>query len=272
MNGTPDGVRKMWAEPANREKILVSRARGRGERRRDKKEMFLAVFSRTGVIKRAIEESGASYSGYHHWMNDDPEFAAQFTALQMATAGIADKHKHPPGVKPSLPRDENIRIQTKLSFLNAFKETGLVRVSCEKAGILVSQHRGWLVTDPDYMLAFSLLYEQVFGRKWEENWRKRPTSIEEIVAVELTERGVDFEGPRIRVDGYNYALDFLIPHLKLNIECDGTYWHDERYFPGRKAHDDRRDDHIRSLGYEVLRLTQDEIEAGDWAKIDAVPL
>lgn len=96
-----------------------------------------------------------------------------------------------------------------------------------------------------------------------------PTTIEMAIADELTRRGILFEGPRTEIEGCWYELDILVPHLKLNIEADGTYWHNEKFFPWRKAHDDRRDAFLTGkLGYRVLRLSEDEIRKSDWSRLD----
>jgi very-short-patch-repair endonuclease len=262
-------MKKVWANQEYRERRLENRRKVRAESRRKKKEIFLTVFSETGVIKRAIEASGSSYSGYHHWMADDLEFAVAFKELQSSTQDIALQHMEPHGVKPFIPRDEESQQWFKDAFLNAFEKTSLINAASGESGVPAHQHRTWLERDPVYAELFSQMYERKFGQKWEENWRCMPTSIEMTVAVELQKRGIPFEGPRVRIDGYNYALDILIPRLKLNVEADGTYWHDENHFPGRKAHDDRRDNFIRNLGYSVLRLPQVEIDAGDWHRLDA---
>jgi very-short-patch-repair endonuclease len=48
-----------------------------------------------------------------------------------------------------------------------------------------------------------------------------------------------------------YVLDFLIPSSKLNIEFDGTYWHNR---PGMKEKDDNRDRWLERKGLRVLRI------------------
>jgi len=52
-----------------------------------------------------------------------------------------------------------------------------------------------------------------------------------------------------------YTVDFMLPDKKLIIEADGDYWHSlERV----KKRDVRRDDYLRSLGFQVVRITESE--------------
>lgn len=53
----------------------------------------------------------------------------------------------------------------------------------------------------------------------------------------------------------NYIVDFLLPESKLIIEVDGSQHYTER---GR-ADDAVRDDHLRSLGYEIVHYSNEEI-------------
>jgi very-short-patch-repair endonuclease len=61
-----------------------------------------------------------------------------------------------------------------------------------------------------------------------------------------------------------YIADILVPSLHLVIECDGA-WHHSR----RIASDKERDEELRALGFETLRLSEEEIKAKDWSRLDA---
>jgi very-short-patch-repair endonuclease len=324
--GTSEGMRKVWANPDHRQRRLENRRKTRTRLRHEKQEIFLAVFSETGVIKRAIEACDGSYSGYHHWMADDLDFAAKFKTLQSQVGDIASQHVKPCGVKPSVPRDTESQQRAKNAFLQVFEETGLISLASDSSGVPASQHRTWLMRDLEYASRFSELYEKTrlrapsywvtrprmkakqkvflaaiseglsppvacvkaeigrtlyrywmsvdpefndeFTQLWTSKYRNNPTTIEIAVAAELTKRNIPFEGPRIRIDGYKYDVDLFVPHLKLNIEADGTYWHDEECFPGKKAHEIRRDAFLNTLGYNVLRLPEAEIVKGNWSRLD----
>lgn len=92
-------------------------------------------------------------------------------------------------------------------------------------------------------------------RKIQGKYSHIPNSIERIVQQELEESQVDFiyEQPFGK-----YSLDFYIPSLKLDIECDGDYWHNR---PGAKEHDAKRDEFVRSKGVEVVRITETTINS-----------
>jgi len=51
-------------------------------------------------------------------------------------------------------------------------------------------------------------------------------------------------------------VDFYIPDRNLIVECDGRYWHT---IPSRAEADQQRDARLHSLGYQVLRLSEDSI-------------
>ncbi len=55
---------------------------------------------------------------------------------------------------------------------------------------------------------------------------------------------------------------------KLDIQADGTYWHDSKIWPDRPAIDARHDAGLYALGYSVLRLSEDEIKQGDFTRLD----
>ena len=56
---------------------------------------------------------------------------------------------------------------------------------------------------------------------------------------------------------------FWILHLlkKLDIECDGEYWHSKKL-----DEDERRDEYLRSKGWTVLRFKSKEIKE-DFANV-----
>ncbi len=83
-----------------------------------------------------------------------------------------------------------------------------------------------------------------------------PTSLERAVSQLLDALGVAYThqypiGP--------YVADLFVPSKKLVIECDGEYWHSR---PGRREHDAKRDAHLVSIGYAVLRLLEADIKSG----------
>ena len=54
---------------------------------------------------------------------------------------------------------------------------------------------------------------------------------------------------------YGYVLDFAIPELKIDIECNGERWH-----PEGNSHDKKRKGYLESKGWKVLPFTGTEIK------------
>ena len=86
------------------------------------------------------------------------------------------------------------------------------------------------------------------------------SSIEAATMEALNERELPYLTHKTIGD---YAADILIPSLNLDIECDGTWYHAQR-----PESDAERDAAVAELGYETLRLTEEEIQAGDWSRLD----
>ncbi len=80
------------------------------------------------------------------------------------------------------------------------------------------------------------------------------TSIELKIDKLLLEKKIKFES---QYPFFNkYSCDFAIPEKKLVIECDGDYWHN---LPGTKEKDTQRDTFMESKGWNVLRLSEHDI-------------
>lgn len=99
-------------------------------------------------------------------------------------------------------------------------------------------------------------------------WRRfnGETSIEKKVRLYLEGNGVHIvQSAQVG----RWEVDFLLPTYAVAVECDGDYWHAS---PKVKARDARKDAFLRSKGYLVLRLPENEIKASDgWKeKIHAV--
>ena len=94
-------------------------------------------------------------------------------------------------------------------------------------------------------------------------WRTGFTDIEELIFKGLKNLGfkedVDFivQYPIKGKKGSKYILDFAFPKEKLNIECDGEYWHEKCKNP---EEDKERDEFLKSKGWYVLRFRSKEIK------------
>lgn len=93
------------------------------------------------------------------------------------------------------------------------------------------------------------------------------TGLEIMVLAALAERGINLPPENIHMLADRYEFDFYIDHLRLDIECDSRFWHAH---PDRVAHDNRRDEKLKAAGYKILRLTEQEITAGDFSRLDAI--
>lgn len=87
--------------------------------------------------------------------------------------------------------------------------------------------------------------------------RTKTSSLERIVSSLLDGLGIAYLS---HVTIGRYVVDFLVPHRKLVIECDGEYWHS---LPGVPEKDERKDRDLSSRGYGVLRLPGRLIKAGE---------
>jgi very-short-patch-repair endonuclease len=90
---------------------------------------------------------------------------------------------------------------------------------------------------------------------------KKRTTIELMVERVLTELNIVFIA---QLPVSRAVLDFYIPSLHLNIECDGDYWHS---LPKAKTRDHRRDWWLKRLGYTVVRITETDIRANCRARV-----
>ena len=88
------------------------------------------------------------------------------------------------------------------------------------------------------------------GRSWPEK----------KLGLALIEKGIEteaqyhiFRGADHYGIGRYYFLDFALPDLKIAIECDGEYWHQD------KEKDLERQKYIESLGWQFIRFTGKEI-------------
>ncbi len=82
------------------------------------------------------------------------------------------------------------------------------------------------------------------------------TDIELIMKEQLEKEGINFvEQFPIRCK-YGYILDICIPELKIDIECDGSFWH-----PLNNKHDRNRNGFLKENGWEVLRFRDNQIKS-----------
>lgn len=54
-----------------------------------------------------------------------------------------------------------------------------------------------------------------------------------------------------------FVIDFALPHAQIGIEVDGEYWHNGAV---HKVEDQLRDKKLRSLGWKILRISDQRID------------
>ena len=59
-------------------------------------------------------------------------------------------------------------------------------------------------------------------------------------------------------------MDAYIPSLNLIIEADGTYWHQMEHV---KNKDRAENAYLKKCGYKLLRLSEEEINNGNFMNI-----
>jgi len=87
------------------------------------------------------------------------------------------------------------------------------------------------------------------------NAQNRVSELEKFFAKCLESMGLKFE---TQYSVNHYSLDVAFPEKKIAVEIDGDYWHS---LPNIKKKDKRKDFHLKSLGWKVMRIKENEINA-----------
>ena len=81
------------------------------------------------------------------------------------------------------------------------------------------------------------------------------TDIEIIMKDNLLSNKIDFVEEFPIRGRFGYILDFAIPELKIDVECDGCRWH-----PKGNKHDRNRNWVLINRGWVILRFTDTQIK------------
>jgi len=81
------------------------------------------------------------------------------------------------------------------------------------------------------------------------------TDIETLMFNSLKENNINFVSEFPIRSKHGYILDFAIPDLKIDIECDGSNWHIKG-----NSRDNKRNWVLRNKGWIVIRFTEEEIK------------
>lgn len=90
-------------------------------------------------------------------------------------------------------------------------------------------------------------------------YKNRPTSIEKAVYDYLLLKGILFEKQKL-ING-KFVVDAYIPSINLIIEADGKYWHE---LDRIKKKDKAENAYLKKCGFNVIRLSEKEINSGEF--------
>lgn len=237
-----------------------------------------------GGCERPVEARGWCEMHYARWRLHGDTDKAKCGRKPGIPQSIAERQKRSESMKRAyaegrhLRRTQPISESHKAALLKAI--TG--RPSTTKGKTIPQEKRAWSKGGRQSPEAISKIAEaskahwqdpeyratQIEERKrrWEDpDFRARglaylgdirgPTTIEVAVAQVLTALGIEFKQQKV-IGGF--ICDIFVPHLQLDIECDGLYWHS---LPEMKNRDRYRDVWLKRNGYHILRLGEAAIRA-----------
>lgn len=225
----------------------------RAEVKAEKQRLFLEALAKTGIIGDALKEANSSLGAFQGWRASDPEF--EKLVYEVITRAKAD------GTRDSIIR-ERLRVASKAGWDDPAKREAQrqrqVKIwTEEKRQKQREQAKGrWKRMSDEERTAF-------MQRARDSQRRGMITRIEALTLKALTERRIS---SMVHFPVSLYEADIYIESLNLVLECDGKFWHG---VPGRSEYDSQRDAAMEDLGYTVIRLTEEEIIAGNWSRLDA---
>lgn len=207
-------------------------------RRRGEQDKFLMAFGETGIITLATAQSQIGAKNHYRWIKDDSEYATRFFAIEerVKADGTASRYRKPSGAHTPEQR-ENVRqgaLRRQANMTPEQKEAQRARLQRNIAKLKGGAYL---------------------------------TSIEAKTAMALNDRDVAYQLHKTIGD---YVADIYVPEafldasLSLDIECDGSAFHDDS--TTRREAD--RDAALLDMGVLVLRLTEAEINANDFTRLD----
>lgn len=206
--------------------------------RRDQQERFLEAYGRLGVASLAFVASGVSARSHYRWLREDESYPPRFFEIEtrVKADGTMARNRKPSGAHTPEQR-ENVRQGALRRQANMTpKQKTANRAQLLKASSVIKGGR--------YI-----------------------TSIEAKTAMALNDRDVAYQLHKTIGD---YVADIYVPEafldasLSLDIECDGSAFHDDS--TTRREAD--RDAALLDIGVIVLRLTEAEINASDFTRLD----
>ena len=201
--------------------------------RREQQDRLLGFFARIGLLDRASKESGVAFKNHYRWMEDDPEYARRFVTLknEVEANGVASSNR--------LPRGPHTPEQIERSRAAALARHAAMTPEQREA------HRAGLRKANAHIKGGKVV-----------------TQLEAAVLMVLNACLVPYF---VHFGVGGYTADVYVPSLRLDIEADGSAFHNE----DTAEREAERDAALAAVGVTVLRLTEAEIEAGDWSRLHA---
>ncbi len=98
-----------------------------------------------------------------------------------------------------------------------------------------------------------LFLNKDFAERHGRRLKESPNAAEKSMMKILRKLKLNY---RFQQSMFGYFPDFLLPKLKVVIECDGIYWHSKLSVRRR---DRRKDRAFEKAGYKVIRISSEEV-------------
>ena len=200
------------------------------DHRRGQQDRFLEAFERIGTITKAAVEAHITFKNHYRWMDEDQEYTERFQAAETRR------------------RDAGLRVGRNYKPWS----------DESKAKARVARRGWWDAQPPEVKEA---MLDALNRGRARIKGGGAVTEIEADVMTALNRADVPYH---LHYSIGRYTADIFVPSHRLDIECDGSWWHDN---DDRRAHEVDRDAFIESEGITVLRLTETEIKSGDFSRL-----
>ncbi len=268
-------------------------------------QAMLVAYRETGSIVQSCERVGISHIRHKRWLHTHPDYERQINLITELRTAQGLKSRYQTGT--GRPIDVVSRKSQQDRLLKSFAEVGLIALAARLSGVGAKNHYRWIRDDEQYAVRFFEIEARVKDDGTAKRNRKRSgahtpeqrenvrqgalrrhanmtpeqkqaerarlrgltakikggtyvTSIEAKTLIKLNEVHVPYFLHYMVGD---YVADIYIPSPKLDIECDGSAFHDDT----TTARESERDADLASTGITVVRLSQFEIEAGDFTRL-----